>query len=430
MSGAYEEIRRGVLDELERDRLDPERDLDAVTERVRAAVETYQRRAHLGAAPTLRDPADMAARLLRSVTAYGPLTALLARTDIEEVFLEGDRVTYLDTSGRLHGLDEPTSAEENHHVIERLLSASDRHLDVAHPMVQARVLDGTARLTAAIPPVADHVSATLRRHTLRRDTLASLVDRGSLTPAAADLLAMAMAGSASVVVSGPPGAGKTSLLAALLAAVPATRCVRVCEEIRELNVALPHGGFYEARPRGLDDEAEITLRDLVKFTLSMRPEVLVVGEVRGSEAFELTRAVNAGCGFAVTVHANSAREALEALVNAAIMAGEQVTESIVRKIFCAGVDLLVHCDLDDRGEGGMVRRGVREIDAVAPAMGDHGVTTEPLMARSSLDEPLRWTGSLPPDEARWVRAGARTGTHDGSATAELRSLLAAGAVGA
>lgn len=419
-AGAYEQIRRGVLDEVERDRLDPEGDADAVGERVRAAVDAYQRRAHLGEVTALRDPADMVARVVRSVTAYGPLTELLARSDVEEVFIEGGRVTYLDASSRLQSLEEPTTAEENRQVIDRLLAPTDRHLDVAHPMVQARVLDGTARLTAAIPPVADQLSATLRRHTLRRDTLASLTDRGSLTPAAAEVLRAAMAGSASVLVSGPPGAGKTSLLAALLAAVPPTRCVRVCEEIRELNVTLSHGGFYEARPRGLDDDAEISLRDLVKFTLSMRPDVLVVGEVRGAEAFELTRAVNAGCGFACTIHANSAREALEALVTAACMAGEHVAEPVIRKLFCSAIDLLVHCDIDDGGASGGMRRGVREVHAVAPALTVDEVTTEPLLARSSLDEPLRWTGSLPPDDQRWTR---------GLGAAGLRNVLAHGTEG-
>jgi pilus assembly protein CpaF len=414
-TGAYEQIRRAVLDEVERDRLDPEGDAGAIDQRARAAVDAYQRRAHLGEVTPLRDPDEMAARVLRSVTAYGPLTDLLASPAVEEVFIEGGRVTYLDAGGRLAGLDEPTTVEENRQVIDRLLSSSDRHLDVANPMVQARVLDGAARLTAAIPPVADQLSATLRRHAQRRETLASLADRGALTAAATGVLRAAMAGSASVLVSGPPGAGKTSLLAALLAAVPPTRCVRVCEEIRELNVALPHGGFYEARPRGLDGEAEITLRDLVKFTLAMRPDVLVVGEVRGAEAFELTRAINAGCGFACTVHANSAREALEALVNAAIMAGEHVGEPVVRKLFCSSVDLLVHCDIDDAGEGGAVRRGVTEIHAVAPTMADDAATTEPLLVRSSLDEPLRWTGHLPPPQ-RWTRA----------ADGDLRELLSQG----
>ena len=116
-----------------------------------------------------------------------------------------------------------------------------------------------------------------------------------------------------IAVSGEPGAGKTTLAAALLAAAPPSHCVRSCEEIRELAVPITHGSYYEVRPPALDGTGEISLRDLVKFVLAMRPDRIVVGEVRGAEAFELSRAVNAGCGFLCTVHANSASEALDAL---------------------------------------------------------------------------------------------------------------------
>ena len=151
-----------------------------------------------------------------------------------------------------------------------------------------------------------------------------------------------------VVVSGEPGAGKTTLLAALLAAAPAHHCMRCCEEIRELSVPLAHGAYYEVRPPGLDGSGAIDLRALVRFSLAMRPDRIVVGEVRGGEAFELTRAMNAGCGFCCTVHANGAAEALDALVNAALMAGENVTERVVRKVFSEALDVVVHVDRDDR----------------------------------------------------------------------------------
>jgi pilus assembly protein CpaF len=129
----------------------------------------------------------------------------------------------------------------------------------------------------------------------------------------------------------------------------------------------------------------------------MRPDVIVVGEVRGAEAFELTRAINAGCGFLCTVHANSAAEAVNALVNAALMAGENVTEHIVRKVFGEALDLVVQLDRDDAprsGEGG-VRRQVMEITAVAPALNDDH-TFEPIFVRDGIGRPLEWTGALPP----------------------------------
>lgn len=130
----------------------------------------------------------------------------------------------------------------------------------------------------------------------------------------------------------------------------------------------------------------------------MRPDIIVVGEVRGAEAFELTRAVNAGCGFACTVHANSARDALSAIVNAAIMAGENVSEPIVRRVFSSAIDLVVHCELDevrlpDGGTG--IRRQVTEILALVPSLHDD-FSTEPLFVRDRLGGQLEWTGALPP----------------------------------
>src|SRR5690349_14770677 len=135
----------------------------------------------------------------------------------------------------------------------------------------------------------------------------------------------------------------------------------------------------------------------------MRPDRIVVGEVRGAEAFELTRAVNAGCGFLCTVHSNSAPDALNALVNAALMAGENVSERIVRKVFSEALDLVVHVDRDDVARGGGIRRQITEITAVTPALHD-SFTCEPLFVRRSLGQPLEWTGAVPERlEARIAR---------------------------
>jgi len=385
--------------------LQPVRQPAEVRREVERAVDEYQRRARLGDELPLGDPHTMVARVLRSITELGPLSELLERRDVEEIFVDGARVTYLDHEGRLRGLAEPTTEDENRQILERILAATERQLNTKHPIVQARVLAGTARLTAAIPPVADRLSATVRRYTVRDVSLDALVARDALTPQAAAFLRSMMQLRTRIAVSGEPGAGKTTLSAALLSAVPASHCVRCCEEIREISVPLSHGGYYEVRPAGLDGTGEISLRDLVKFVLAMRPDRIVVGEVRGAEAFELTRAVNAGCGFLCTIHANSARDAVNAFVNAALMAGENVTESIVRKVFVDALDLVVHVDRDDvaRGEHG-IRRQVTEITAVVPSLRD-GETFEPLFVREGIGRPLQWTGALPPQlEARVDRA--------------------------
>jgi len=416
---AYELIRRDVVTRLGDEQWTSARSDEQIRDTVVVAVDEYQSRAHHGDHPALHDPAAMVERVLRAVTDLGALSELVARQDVEEIFIEGARVSYLDDRGRLRGWVMPTSEDENRRAIEQLLAATDRQLHATSPLVQARVLEGTARLTAAIPPVADRLSATLRRYTVRSVSLDRLVALGSLDDAAGAFLATVMRFRSRVAVSGEPGAGKTTLLAALLAAAPPEHCVRACEEIRELSVPLTHGAYYETRPPALDGSGEITLRHLVKFVLAMRPDRIVVGEVRGAEAFELTRAINAGCGFVCTVHANSAPEALHALVNAALMAGENVTERVVQRVFSSALDLVVHVERHDAVGTGGARRQVAAITAVVPALTD-GFTCEPIFVRDGSDGPLRWTGSMP--ERLEHRADRALGSRGG-----LRAVLEAGA---
>lgn len=407
---AYAEICRAALELINERNIDPATDRRGTRRVVERAVQEYGHRTQVGRGRALRDPDDMIERVLRSIADYGPLTELLGRSDIEEVFIEGPRVTFIDEQGRLQAWGEPTTVEENRQVVDRLLAATDRRLDTSQPIVQARVLEGSARLTAVIPPIADQLSATLRRYALRRQTLQALVQLESLTPAAARFLATAMTIECGVVISGPPGAGKTSLLSALLDACPPTRCIRCCEEVRELHIPLVHGSFYEARPAGLDGRGEISLRVLVKAVLAMRPDLIVVGEVRGAEAFELTRAANAGCGFACTIHANSATDALSALVGAAMMAGENVSEPAVRRIFASVIDLVVHLDRELAGRAaGPLMRQVREITAVDVAPGG-AFSTVVLFSRLRLGAPMIWTGEAPPQSlgSRLERAAGRS----------------------
>ncbi len=258
---AYLLLRRHLMSELEGSDFDPT-DGEAVGRLVGDVVDRYEddaREGHSGASP-LRDPGEMRRRLAASVEGYGPLEALLADPGVEEIFLEGDRVTYVDGAGRLVVSDVPTSASEIRHVVARLLASTDRHLDVSSPIVQARVLDGEARLTAVIPPIADHLSATIRRFALRRETLDRLVELGSLSAEAASFLDVMMQVQSSFVVSGPPGAGKTSLLAAMLAAVPVTHCVRCVEEVRELHVPLSPTSSYSPCGRTASSWARSVVR--------------------------------------------------------------------------------------------------------------------------------------------------------------------------
>jgi pilus assembly protein CpaF len=400
-SSAYESLRLATAERIEELKLDPERSPEDVRQVITELVGAYQRTAHTGRSLPLRDPGEMEQRLWESVAGYGPLTGLLTDPFIEEIFIEGGRVTFIDGSGRLRALVAATNEEENRQVVDRLLAGTNRRLDASNAIEQARVLEGEGRLTAVVPPVADRLSVTLRKYTVSDETLGSLVERNSLTPEAAAFLWVLAQASMSVLISGATGAGKTTMLSAWLRAIPDDQCIRICEEVREIHVPLPpHSSAYEASPVTLEGQRRYGLRDLVKVCLAQRVDLLCVGEVRGAEAFELTRAVNAGCGFACTVHANSARDALYAIVNAALMAGENVPEPAVRKIFAQSLDFVVHLDRDlrrPRDGDQALRRQVREILAVAPSLSTDDFTTEPIFFRRALGETLVWTGSMPPE---------------------------------
>jgi len=342
----------------------------------------------------LSQPELMVVRIVRSLTSFGPLTDLLARSDIEEIFIEGDRVSYIEAGGRMSALNAPTTEAENRQIVNRLLEGTGRRLDATSAIQQAHVLGGKARLTAVIEPVSHRLSVTIRMYTARDETLGSLVRRGVWTPAAAAYLWCLAQVRSSVLVAGPTGSGKTTGLAAYLRAVPSDQCVRIVEEVRELNVPLSlHSSSYEASGADLSGLRRYTMRDLIKVSLAMRVDLLCVGEVRGAEAFELCRAVNAGGGFACTIHSDSAPKALTALLSAALMAAKTVPAESLRMIFSESIDTIVYLDRHITASGGSERE-CREIVAVRPVVdGRSGWVTEPIFERQRGD--LVWTGVQP-----------------------------------
>ena len=253
-----------------------------------------------------------------------------------------------------------------------------------------------------IPPISDKINVTLRRYVVRRDTFQDLIDWGSVTPAVAGLLTACTYVPTGIIICGQPGAGKTTLANALLDSAPATTRVIACEDTPELRVAHLNGVSWRTRPAGPDGSGEVLLRDLVKMALGMRPDIIAVGETRGGEAYELTRAGNAGCGWMSTIHANSGRAAMQALISTAVMAGNNVPSQEVRAVFSSIVDLVVFLDREPvqlRDDGTSTRRQVMEVLAVPPMQGsDTDVTVEPLFIREEFGAPLKWTGAPPPPE--------------------------------
>ncbi len=349
-------------------------------------------------------------RLARSVFEYGPLTGFVdGSIRYEELLIHGEEVSYIDETGRLVAHPEPVSEEEVTHVVTKLLASVGASVDEAHPVVQAQVLDGRARLGVVLPPIAERIDVTLRRYLTRRETLEELIAWDALSVPAASFLALLMRTPTGVVVTGQPGSGKTTLLNALLRATPTTRRVIVCEDTPELSTDHLQAARWRTRPAGPDGGGEVSLRDLVRVSLGMRPDLVVVGETRGAEAFELTRAGNAGCGMLSTIHANGARQGLMALISTATMSGTNVSAEQMRHVFSSIVDVVVHTARESGVDG---RRQVTEIVAV-PAMQatEHDVTVEPLFIRETFDGPLRWTGSPVPVEleARLDRAVRASG---------------------
>ncbi len=399
---AYEELRAEVLEALGRRAVDPG-DGGAVAGLVGELVDAYQARARAGmGGRALADPGAMSGRLCRAVLDFGPLSRFVAGDQVvEELVIVGADVSYIDAGGRWAMLDEPVTEAELRSVVDRLLASVGLAVDTANPMVQAQVLDGSARIGVVIPPVSDVLNACIRWYLPRHETLAKLIACDALPPAPANLLAACMLTPTGVVITGQPSAGKTSLANAVVRTAPESRRVICCEDTPEIDPRHLSPFRWRTRRAGPDGTGEINLRDLVRTALGMRPDLIVVGEVRGAEAYELTRAGNAGCGLVTTLHANSARAGLQALMSTAVMAAVNVDSAQVRAVFSSIVDLVVHLDrepLEEAGTGG-VRRQVMEVAAVPTLQASEAdFCVEPIFVRDRLGAAMRWTGAPLPDD--------------------------------
>ena len=317
----------------------------------------------------------LAERVLRLATGLGPLDELLADPSVDEVMVNGGGAVYVERAGRV----EPAAASfvdqgELMHAIERILAPLGRRVDEASPLCDARLADGS-RVNVVIPPLSvDGPCLTIRRFRRGGFSLDDLVENGTLPAPLAELLAGAVEGRSTILVSGGTGSGKTTTLNALSGAIGVDQRIVTIEDAAELSLRQPHVVRLEARPPNIEGRGEVTIRQLVRNALRMRPDRIIVGEVRGAEALDMLMALNTGHdGSLTTVHANSPEEALRRVETLALMADVDLPHDAVREHVADAFDLVVHQQRRAGGERRIV--SVAEVVRVAGGAGTRALFT-------------------------------------------------------
>jgi pilus assembly protein CpaF len=298
----------------------------------------------------------------------GPLEPLLADPTISDILVNSHKTVYLERRGKLE-LSNVVFKDDEHlmRVIERIVSTVGRRIDESSPMVDARLQDGS-RVNAIIPPLAiDGPILSIRRFGAEPLSMAKLVEHKALTKEIADMLQMCVTARLNTLISGGTGAGKTTLLNALSAFIPQNERIVTIEDSAELQLQQPHVVRLETRPPNIEGKGEVTQRDLVKNALRMRPDRIVIGEVRGGEAIDMLQAMNTGHdGSLTTIHANTPRDALARLETMIQMTGMRLSERAMRQQVASAIDLVLQvARLSD---------GTRRVTSISEITGMEGET--------------------------------------------------------
>ncbi|HFB2048098.1 MAG: CpaF family protein [Hyphomicrobiaceae bacterium] len=304
--------------------------------------------------------------ICNDVLGYGPLEPLLARDDIADIMVNGANSTFIEVNGKTIKTNVHfTDNEQLMNICQRIVSQVGRRVDESSPICDARLPDGS-RVNVIAPPLAiDGPSLTIRKFKKDSLTLNQLVSFGSISPEGGEILEIIGRTRCNVLVSGGTGSGKTTLLNCLSACIEKDERIITCEDSAELQMQQPHVVRLETRPANLEGEGLITMRDLVKNCLRMRPERIIVGEVRGPEAFDLLQAMNTGHdGSMGTLHANSPREAISRVESMILMGGYALPAKTIREMIVGSVDVIV--------QAARLRDGSRRITHIAEVIGMEG----------------------------------------------------------
>jgi pilus assembly protein CpaF len=326
-------------------------------------------------AMSISEQEELLEDICNDVLGYGPLEPLLARDDIADIMVNGASQTFIEVNGKIQ--ESEIRFRDNAQLLsvcQRIVSQVGRRVDESSPICDARLPDGS-RVNVIAPPLAiDGAALTIRKFKKDKLTLDQLVRFGAITPEGATLLQIIGRVRCNVVISGGTGSGKTTLLNCLTAYIDSTERIITCEDSAELQLQQPHVVRLETRPPNIEGEGEITMRDLVKNCLRMRPERIIVGEVRGAEVFDLLQAMNTGHdGSMGTIHSNSPRECLSRIESMIAMGGYTLPAKTVREIIAGSVDVIV--------QAARLRDGSRRITQVTEVIGMEGdvIVTQDLM---------------------------------------------------
>jgi len=282
--------------------------------------------------------------IVHDILGYGPLEPLLSRDDITDIMVNGSKRVYVEIAGKVHKVDGISFVDDTRllNICQRIVGAVGRRVDEASPICDARLKDGSRVNVISTPLSIDGPSLTIRKFRKEKLKLDSLVEFGTISSAGAEVLKIIARVRCNVLVSGGTGSGKTTLLNCLTNYIDADERIITCEDAAELQLQQQHVVRLETRPSNLEGKGEVTMRDLVRNCLRMRPERIIVGEVRGPEAFDLMQAMNTGHdGSMGTLHANSPREALSRLESMIIMGGIGLPSKAIRDMLVASVDVIV-----------------------------------------------------------------------------------------
>lgn len=378
--------------------LDPLSQAVEVHRLVEAAVSDYDERALLGPLPPLGHLDTARKYVFDAVAGFGPLQPLLDDPTIEEIWLNAPNEIYVARNGESELTSVSLSAQQVRDLVERMLKSSGRRLDLSSPFVDAALPDGS-RLHVVIPDVTRrNWAVNIRKFVVKASRLEHLVELGTLTPQSARFLGAAVASGLNILVSGATQAGKTTMLNCLAANIGSRERVITVEEIFELQLPVRDVVGLQCRQPNLEGQGEIPLRRLVKEALRMRPDRLVVGEVREAESLDMLIALNSGLPGMCTVHANSAPDAVTKICTLPLLAGDNISSAFVVPTVASCIDLVVHCSRHADG-----RRQVTEVLSLGRRVENGIIESSTVFAMQDGRLQPR-THSMPPAE-KFARAG-------------------------